>query len=150
MAELVELVKSYSRYGDRTVTVVFVKWPSGSGAGVHPAGRVHCGRCAGSVPVLHRWRETHGPSARSPRFPTRPPHDGLARHAASFRPSCGITLYGHKTNGTARLVETRHKPATAAERIPNGKRYQQPPPPTGGDVVSPPSVAHPPIARSTC
>jgi len=32
----------------------------------------------------------------------------------------GIALYGHKTNGTARLVESRHKPATAAERIPNG------------------------------
>ncbi|KAF0763097.1 Uncharacterized protein FWK35_00033167 [Aphis craccivora] len=79
---------------------------------------------------MGRGRGAHG--ARRPWFPapdTAPPRGGLARCTAAFRPSRGITLYGHKTNSTTRLVETRHKPATAAERIPYRERYQQPPPP---------------------
>ncbi|CAI6366966.1 unnamed protein product [Macrosiphum euphorbiae] len=79
---------------------------------------------------MGRGRVVH--SARRPWYAapaTAPASDGLARCTAIFRPSRGITLYGHKTNSTARLVETRHKPATAAERIPNRERYQQSPPP---------------------
>lgn len=86
------------------------------------------GRCRRAV--AGRGRNVHG--TRHTRFPTRPSHDGLARHTAPFRRSRGITLYGHKTNGTARLVETRRTSrATAAERIPNGissRRLRRSPP----------------------
>lgn len=94
-----------------------MKWPSGSGAGAHPAGRVYRGgrvRCA----AVDWGRPIRG--ARPTRSPTQTARDGLARRASPFRMPRGIALYGHKTNGTARLVESRHKPATAAERIPNG------------------------------
>lgn len=119
---LVELlVKMYSRIGGTTVTVVFVKWPSRPGpvcilldesTAAGSRGRWRCAPMGGGRAA---------PCTGRPWFPTPSPRVGLARSTATFRRSRGITLYGHKTNSTTRLVETRHKPATAAERIPISK-----------------------------
>lgn len=103
-----------------TVTEVFVKWPSGPGPVCillgEPTAAGKRGRLRRAPSDGRRGAHTAGRR----RSPTPPPSDGFARSTATFRRSRGIALYGHKTNSTTRLAETRHKPATAAERIPNG------------------------------
>lgn len=145
--------------GGADENVFAIRWQNGYGSFRKMAERLR-GRCAScrTSPSATGERGRFGcrpmdrgrtiARTRQPRSHTPRLNDGFARFTATFRRSHGITLYGHKTNGTTRLAETRHKPATAAERIPNGKRYQRrrraPPtrPPfvtSGGGAVTCPS-----------
>lgn len=123
---MTELLRTYSRYDGRTVTVVFVKWPSGSGAGVHPIGRVHQRPVSGVDSCTRRRTRDGQPTVQTDRgsIPHHQPMDSpnLPPLSASH---VALPYMGIKRTAPRDWSRPGTKPATAAERIPNDKRYQR-------------------------